>query len=602
MRKPARYSGGEYGSYIKDRSEVDVRFAFCFPDVYEVGMSHLGLRIIYEQLNGLSRTWCERSFAPWPDMEEALREKKMPLYALESGDPLSEFDIIGFTLQYELCYTNLLNMLDLGGIPLYSNERTGLSQLVIAGGPCACNPEPVADFIDLFFIGEAEEFLPEFIKLYREAKADKKTKLEFLRSASKLSGVYVPAFYEVSYNDDGTVAAVTPEKGFPDRIGRRIVKNLDNAFMPAKMLVPSTEVVHDRVMLELFRGCIRGCRFCQAGYTTRPVRFHSPEMLAKQGKALINYTGCEEISLASLSTSDFPGLEPLCDSLLDEFEKKSVNLSLPSLRADNFSIDLMHKVQKVRKSGLTFAPEAGSQRLRDVINKNIREEDILSACSLAFNGGWSNVKLYFMLGLPTETQEDILGIAEIANHVKYRYKTAENRSKRGVTISVSTALFVPKPHTPFQWEPQDTIEMSKSKVAFLRSSMRIKGVTYNWHEAKMSHLEAVFARGDRRLCGAIYRAFKRGCRFDGWDDQLRFDTWMDIMSEMGLDPAFYANRRRKFDEVLPWDHIDMGVTKKFLLSCANSAYNGDVSPDCSKACLGCGASRYAEGGECVVGD
>ena len=601
VRKPARYSGGEYGSYIKDRDEVDLRFAFCFPDTYEIGMSHLGLRIIYEQLNSMEGVWCERCFAPWGDMEEALRQNSLPLYALESSDPLSAFDIVGFTLQYELSFTNVLLMLELGGIPLLSSDRDSLSPPVIAGGPCCCNPEPMADFIDLFFVGEAEEFLPAFAALFREAKKAGLSKDEFLKNAAALDGVYVPKFYEVTYLTDGRVASVTPKEGFPEKIERAVVKNLDTAFFPERFIVPSTEVIHDRAMLELFRGCKRGCRFCQAGHTTRPVRGRDAKTLARQGKALIAFTGCEEISLTSLSTSDFSGLETLCDELLAEFEGKRVNLSLPSLRADSFSVDLMERVQKVRKSGLTFAPEAGTQRLRDVINKNIREEDVLNACSMAFNAGWSTVKLYFMLGLPTETDEDIKGISEVARHVKYRWTTAENRGKRGVSISVSTSLFVPKPHTPFQWEPQDTIEESRRKVGALRDEMRIKGVSYNWHDAKMSHLEAIFARGDRRLGAVILEAYRRGCRFDGWDDQMKFDTWMEVMAQMGLDPAFYANRRRDFDETLPWDHIDMGVSKAFLQNGAEAALRGEVSPDCSKGCMNCGARRYDEGGSCFAG-
>jgi radical SAM family uncharacterized protein len=602
VRKPARYSGGEYGSYIKSREEVELRFAFCFPDVYEIGMSHLGLRIIYEQLNQMQGVWCERAFAPWVDMEQALRENSLPLYALESGDALSEFDVIGFTLQYELSYTNMLNMLELGGIPLLSSQREGLFPLVIAGGPCTCNPEPVADFIDLFFVGEAEEFLPEFIELCKKAKREGLSKKEFLRRASEITGVYVPRFYEVTYNENKTIASFRAKEGFPQKIERAIVRDLDRAFIPKKLIVPSTEVVHDRAMLELFRGCIRGCRFCQAGHITRPVRMHSPEVMAEQGKGLIAFSGCEELSLTSLSTSDYPGLEPLCDELLEEFEGKRVNLSLPSLRADSFSVDLMEKVQKVRKSGLTFAPEAGTQRLRDVINKNIREEDVLNACSMAFNAGWNTVKLYFMMGLPTETTEDIRAIADIAKNVRYRFMTAENRGKRGVSISVSTSLFVPKPHTPFQWEGQDSMEESARKVEVLRGEMRIKGVKYSWHDAKMSHLEAIFARGDRRLGPVILEAFRRGCRFDGWNDQLKFDTWIQTMEDLGLDAAFYVNRRRSFDEILPWDHIDMGITKEFLIREAEAAYRGEVSPDCLRGCMACGAAKYAQGGACHAGN
>ena len=589
VEKPARYAGGEYGAVIKDLEAVKTRFAFCFPDVYEVGMSHLGMRILYGLLNSLESVWCERVFSPWIDMEERMRKAKLPLYALESCSPLSDFDIIGFTLQYELSYSTVLNMLDLGGVPLFAKDRPGLKNLVIAGGPCTMNCEPLADFIDLAVIGEAEEVLPQLVALYERCRHASASKTEFLTLAAGLQGVYVPSFYDVSYHADGRVAAIVPNcDAAPARVKKCIIADLDSVYFPETAVVPSMEIVHNRTMLEVFRGCIRGCRFCAAGYTTRPVRRKSPETLIRQGKALAAHSGLSEIALSSLSTSDYPELSSLCDGLIEYCEEKRISLSLPSLRADNFSVELMEKVQKVRKSGLTFAPEAGSQRLRDAINKNIREEDLLQACALAFSGGWNGVKLYFMLGLPSENTADVEEIAVLARKVFRVWQNHSKNKARGCKITVSTSSFVPKPHTPFQWAAQDTPEMLSSKIAILKEQFRGKHIQYRWHEPQTSLLEAIFARGDRRLGAVIFAAWKAGCRLDGWDDCCRFDLWTLAMAEVGLSPEFYTSRERTEDEVFPWDVIDCGVSKDFLLSQYNRTFEGVLTPDCREGCANCG--------------
>lgn len=600
VRKPARYSGGEFAQVIKDRSSVELRVAFCFPDVYEVGMSHLGMKILYGLYNSVDYCWCERCFAPWPDMEAELRAARLPLYALESGDGLGEFDIIAFTLQYELSFTNVLNMLDLAGIPVHAAEREGLRNLVIAGGCCTANPEPLADFVDVFVIGEGEEVSLELFDLYRTAKRENWEKRRFLVAVAEIGGCYVPALYTPHYDEKGNFTGITPSDGAPERIVKRIVKDLDHAYYPQSPVVPSTEVVHDRVMLEVMRGCIRGCRFCQAGHTFRPIREKSPETLIRQGITQAENTGYDEISLTSLSTTDYRRLDELCDGLIDWCEKRHISLALPSQRADKFSVELAQRLEKVRRTGLTFAPEAGTQRLRDVINKNLREEDLYNACGLAFANGWNSVKLYYMMGLPTETLEDLDGIAKIARGVVDVWRKTSNNRARGVKVTASVACFVPKPGTPFQWEPMDTVEQLREKQEYMKGIMRIKNVDFHWHDPVTSHLEGVFARGDRRLCAVIYDAWRRGCRFDGWDDQLRMDLWYEAFAACGVDMAYYANRSRSFDEALPWEHIYNGVTREHLMMENMRAHSGLASEDCRAGCAGCGALELLEGGICDV--
>ncbi len=605
VEKPARYTGGEWNMAVKDPGEADVRFAFCFPDIYEVGMSHLGMKILYHVLNRRDDTYCERVFAPWVDMEKVMREKGIPLFSLETKDPVKEFDIIGFTLQYEMSYTNVLNMLDLAGIPVLSEERNNSHPFVCAGGPCACNPEPLANFIDFFVVGEGEEVILEIIDLYKEWKASgpNRDRREFLGKVSSVQGVYVPSLYKVSYKDDFTVSEIKPcFAGTPGIVRKRIVKNLDDADFPEDIIVPFIGTVHDRIMLELFRGCIRGCRFCQAGFIYRPVREKNPETLYKQAEGSINTTGYEEISLVSLSTSDYSNLKEFTDVLIKLTEQKKVNLSLPSLRVDNFSVDLMKKAQKVRKSGLTFAPEAGTQRLRDVINKGISEEDIVKSAELAFNGGWNSIKLYFIIGLPTETMEDIEGIARLMQKIINVYnEIPKNRRPKGLKLTVSAACFVPKPFTPFQWFGQDTQEMFYEKQDFLRKKLRkvLKSIVFNWHDARLSFLEAVLARGDRRLGKVLFNAWQKGCRFDGWNEHFDYDAWMRAFNEESVDPSFYANRTREFNEKLPWEHIDMGVSKKFLERECIKAYEGKTTENCRARCSNCGINTFA-GGICGI--
>ena len=598
VQKPARYTGGEYGATMKNKEEVDTRIAFCFPDIYEIGMSHLGLRILYGVLNNMDGVWCERSFAPWSDMEEEMRKNDIKLYGMESGDALCDFDIVAFTLQYEMCYSAVLNMLDLGGIAVRCEDRGEDAPLVIAGGPCAYNPEPLCDFIDLFSIGEGEEHLPEIVDLYRKFRAEGKSKKEFLIAAAQIPGTYVPSLYEVNYKEDGTIESFASTNGAPEKITKRIIQDLDSVYYPTKMIVPSTEVVHDRVVLEVFRGCIRGCRFCQAGYAYRPVRAKKASTLIEQGIAMCESSGYEEISLASLSTSDYKELPELADGLLSWCEPHKTSLQLPSLRADNFSVELMQRIQKVRKSGLTFAPEAGTVRLRAVINKNLQEEDVLNACKVAFEGGWSNVKLYFMIGLPTERDEDLDGIADIAHNVLHTWRRYAKNKNRGVKITVSASCFVPKPGTPFQWFGQNTREEFRRKALYLREKITAKAVTYNWHEPDTSYLEAVFARGDRRLGKVIEAAWKKGQRLDGWSDFFSLDTWLDAFKDCNVDPDFYALRERALDEILPWDHISTGVEKRHLIKEWETALSEAVSPDCRVKCTGCGANKLLCGGVC----
>ena len=600
VQKPARYVGGEYNEIKKDKDSVELRVAFCFPDTYEIGMSNLGFRILYGIMNDMPGVWCERVFAPWGDMEEELRKAEIPLFALESGDPVGDFDVVAFSVGYEMAYPAILNMLDLSGIPLHAAERTELAPLVIAGGTAMYNAEPLADFIDLALIGEGEEEVPELLELYRRAKREGWSKSRFLRSAADIQGVYVPSLYDVTYNDDGTIRAITPLDGAPAKVYKRVVHDMDKSYFPTKTIVPSTEVVHDRVTLELFRGCIRGCRFCQAGYVYRPVRCRSPEQAFQYGVEACKDSGYQEMTLSSLSTSDYPGLVGLCDDLEQFCRESHVNLSLPSLRADNFSMDLMQRLQRGRKAGLTFAPEAGTQRLRDAINKNVTEEDLHQSLRTAFSGGWNAVKLYFMLGLPTETDEDVLGIAEMANHVLHTWRESASNKNRGVRITVSTAWFVPKPFTAFQWEAQITREEYERRVKLLRNAITAKAVTYNWHDGDTSFLEAVLARGDRRLGKVLELAFRKGAHLDAWSEYFDLSRWEEAFAECGLDPAFYANRERSRDEILPWSVISCYVSDQYLWRQRELAYQSVPTPDCRTQCSGCGAN-VVEGGECSRG-
>ncbi len=594
VQKPSRYTGGEFNSVVKADKENLIRFAFCFPDTYEVGMSHLGMRILYGMYNQRPDTWCERVFAPWEDMEQQMRENGIKLYGLESGDPIDEFDFIGFTLQYEMSYSNILNMLDLGGVPLLASDRSDGMPFVVVGGPCAYNCEPLADFVDIVLLGEGEEMNGELLDVYAKWKNSGKPRHDFLVMASSIEGVYIPSFYDVEYNDDNTVKAILPKYDFvPEKVRKRIISDFDSVYYPTNVIVPSTEIVHDRMMLELFRGCGRGCRFCQAGMIYRPIREKKASTLIKQAKELIENTGYEEIALTSLSTSDYSELKELCEGLLEITEERKIGLSLPSLRVDNFSVELMQKIQKVRKSGLTFAPEAGTQRLRDVINKNVCEEDLKRSVSLAFGGGWSGVKLYFMIGLPTETDEDVEGIAALAQLVGDEYfKLPKEQRNRGLSVTVSTSTFVPKPHTPFQWEPQIPQTETVRRQELLKKALHQKWARYNWHDSQTSYLEGVFARGDRRLGKVLLQAHKNGCKFDGWSDLFNYDGWMNAFEQTGIDPDFYALRQRDLDEVLPWDHIDVGVTKSFLKREWEKAQKGETTVQCREGCSGCGAMSF----------
>lgn len=598
VQKPARYTGGEFNQIVKSLDQVDVRVAFCFPDTYEIGMSNVGMRILYGVMNQMDGVWCERVFAPWADMEAQMRAHDLPLWALESQNPINQFDMLAFTIGYEMSYSNILNMLDLGKIPLKSKDRPGLENIVFAGGVCAFNPEPLAEFIDFFALGEGEEITQEILSLYAEAKKESWSKNRFLLEVSKIPGIYVPMFYAPEYNEDGTLKALLPINGAPKTVTKRIIEDLDNAYWPTETIVPSTEIVHDRANLEVFRGCIRGCRFCQAGFSCRPVRRKSASVLYNQAVKTLENSGHNEITLSSLSTSDYRQLPELTDLLIPYCADQKVNLSVPSLRADNFSRELMKKLQTLRKSGLTFAPEAGTQRLRDVINKNLTEEEILTACSNAFSGGWSNVKLYFMLGLPTETDEDVLGIADLVYKIIKTWKECATNKKRGLRVHVATAYFVPKPHTPFQWERQIEPAEYLRRCKLLKDHFYSKSIEYNYHEPDLSRLEAIMARGDRRLGAVIEAAVRQGARLDGWDEYFRYDLWMDAFHECNIDPDHYTIRGYSEDELLPWEHLNVGCSKAFLLRERRRAYDSQVTPDCRHGCAGCGANQLLKEVHC----
>lgn len=597
--KPARYIGNEINMVKKNPENVDIRFAFCFPDVYEVGMSHVGLQILYYFFNRRNDMYCERCFAPWHDMEDIMRKENILLFALETGDSLSKFDFIGFTLQYEMSFTNIINMIDLAGIPIWSKERGEEHPIIIAGGPCAYNPEPLADIIDIFYIGEGEVSYDELMDLYKENKKNGGTKKEFLEKALKIDGIYVPCFYEVTYKENGEIKTFKANhKDAPEKVRKVIVDDLDRVFYPEKQLVPLIETVHDRVTMEVFRGCIRGCRFCQAGYIYRPVRERSADSLLDKADNLVKFSGHEEISLTSLSTADYREFKKLAEGLVDKFSKEHINISLPSLRIDAFSLELMKKVQEVRRSSLTFAPEAGTQRLRNVINKGLTEDEILNGCSLAFEGGWNRVKLYFMVGLPTETDDDLIGIAKLSSAIvdKY-YEMPKEKRNRGVSVVVSSSCFVPKPFTPFQWSPQATFKEFMKKQKLVKTSMERKQIKFNYHEVQLSSMEGVLARGDRRVAKAIVKAWEKGAKFDGWNDLFKYDIWVEAFDEVGLDMAFYANRQREYDEILPWDFISIGVSKKFFINEMEKALKEQITLNCRTKCAMCGAKSFG-GGVC----
>jgi len=602
VEKPGRYTGGEENAVYKDLAAVKCRVAFCFPDLYEIGMSNLGMRLLCGSLNREEDVWCERVYAPWKDMEEKMRERNIPLFTHESGDSVGDFDIVAFTLQYELCYTAVLNMMELAGIPLKSVDRSEDSPIILAGGPCAYNAEPMADFVDIFSIGEGEEALPELARLYIRMKEDGSyTRSAFLREASHLEGFYVPSLYDISYGEDGTVTAITPKHpDVPSKVRKRIIENMDTAFTVEKPVLPYIETVHDRVVLEVFRGCIRGCRFCQAGFVCRPVREKSPDVLNETAKTLIDNTGYEEISMCTLSISDYSRVNEMTDKLLEWTDDKMINLSFPSLRADSFTKELMDKVSSVRSSTLTFAPEAGTQRMRDVINKNVTEEEILKACRVAFAAGKTQVKLYFMDGLPFETDEDVKEIAEVAHHViEEFYRTPERNRQKAPQVTISVACFIPKPHTPFQWEGQNEMEELQRKQQLLLEAVKpYRKVKYNYHDADVSRLEAVFARGDRRLGEALLEAHRRGIKWDAWETEFNFAAWQEIFADLGIDPSFYACRNIPDDEILPWDMIDCGVEKRYLLAERHKAAEAAVTPSCKDKCSGCGANRLASAEYC----
>ena len=599
VQKPARYCGGEINSIIKDKSRIATRVAFCFPDLYEVGMSHLGMKLFYSAFNKREEIWCERVFAPAEDFRTLLLENGLKLYGLESFDPLDQFDVIMFTLQYELCYTGVLDMLYLSGIPIRQKDRRGLQHMVMGGGPCACNPEPIADFFDLFFLGEGEEVDLEVLDLYGQAKRENWSREEFLRRAAQIEGVYVPSLYEVSYHEDGTVAAVTPKDGAPATVKKRIMPDFDTAGFPDNFVVPFIDIVHDRAVTEVLRGCIRGCRFCQAGYIYRPYRERSAAVIDRQAYALCRSCGYDEVSLSSLSTSDHSQLTELMEKMLGWAEQEHIDLSLPSLRIDSMTPRLLELVQRVRKSGLTFAPEAGSQRLRDAINKNITEQEVMDTCRMSFESGYTAVKLYFMMGLPTETDEDVRAIIELAQKVVDLFYHLPNRPKgKGVTVTISVACFVPKPFTPFQFEPQDTPEQFTAKQQLLLDTVSSRKISISYHDSGTSRIEAVLARGDRRLAPVVEEVWKNGGRLEGWEDHFTPVRWYEAMEKQGLSPDFYATRRREYDEIMPWDHLDYFISKEFLVRENRLAHESKTTPNCRQRCAGCGVSAELKGVSC----
>lgn len=604
IESPARYIGGEVNSVMKDKNKVDVRFAMCFPDVYEIGMSHLGIQILYDMFNQREDIWCERVYSPWPDLDKVMREEKIPLFALESQDPVKSFDFLGITIQYEMCYTNILQILDLSGITLKGKERTEEDPIVIGGGPCASNPEPLADFFDLFYMGEGETVYFQLMDIYKENKAAGGSRQDFLRKAAGVSGIYVPSLYEVSYKEDGTIAEFKPiEENVPATVQKQVVMDITNTYYPKAPVVPFIKATQDRVVLEIQRGCIRGCRFCQAGMLYRPTRERDVEFLKQKAVEMLDATGHEEISLSSLSSSDYSQLPELVNFLMEECGRRGVNISLPSLRIDAFSLDVMKKVQDIKKSSLTFAPEAGSQRLRDVINKGLTEEVILEGAGKAFEGGWSKVKLYFMLGLPTETEDDMKGIAHLCEKIAKRYYEIPKEQRNGkCQITASTSFFVPKPFTPFQWAPMCREEEFLDRARIVREEIHAqlnqKSIRYNWHEADVTILEGILARGDRKISDVIVRAYEKGALFDSWSEYFHPEFWREAFAECGIDTDFYTVRERKDDEIFPWDFIDAGVSKKFLLREWKHAQEEKVTPNCRMQCSGCGAGKY-QGGVCV---
>ncbi|MCR1899911.1 TIGR03960 family B12-binding radical SAM protein [Irregularibacter muris] len=602
VKNPIQYIGKELNSVHKEIKSDTIRYAFAFPDIYEIGMSHLGMKILYHLLNEQEDIYCERVFAPMVDMEEKMRRENIPLFAWETMDAITHFDFIGFTLQYEMSYSNIINMLDLGEVPLLAAERTKEHPFVMVGGPCAYNPEPLADFVDIVILGEAEEVILEVMEAYRKWKKSEGSRKDFLHSIASITGVYIPAFYQVEYDEEGKITSFQPiSSAYPSTVQKRIIKDLDKTYYPDKVVVPYTNIVHDRIMLELFRGCTRGCRFCQAGMIYRPVREKTPETLKSIAEKLVKNTGYEDISLASLSTSDYTQLVPLVKNLMEEYKDKGVGLSLPSLRIDSFSIKLAEEIQKVRKTGLTFAPEAGTQKLRNVINKGVTEENLMEATRQAFEAGWGTIKLYFMIGLPTETNEDIEGIGDLGKKVVQQYFQVEKEKRnKALRVTVSTSSFVPKPFTPFQWEPQNTMEELKEKQQYLKNIIRDRKISYSWHEPKISFLEAIFARGDRRLGKVLLKAWEKGCKFDGWDEHFKFNSWMEAFEECHIDPSFYAHRKREYEEKLPWDFIDIGVSKSFLIREHKNALKERVTPFCRENCVNCGVENFDGGWTCYV--